>query len=38
VRAGLVESSQQYPYSYMYLASRKAQGLKPIICGFVRHD
>ena len=38
VRAGLVESSQQYPYSYTYLASRKAQGLKPIICGFVQHD
>ena len=29
VKAGLVDSSQQYPYSYTYLASRKAQGLKP---------
>ena len=29
VKAGLVDSSQQYPYSDTYLASRKAQGLKP---------
>ena len=29
VKAGLVDSPQEYPYSYMYLARRKAQGLKP---------
>ena len=29
VKAGLVNSPQQYPCSYTYLARRKAQGLKP---------
>ena len=29
VKAGLVNSPQQYPYSYTYLARRKARGLKP---------
>jgi putative transposase len=29
VKAGLVDSPQEYPYCYMYLARRKAQGLKP---------
>jgi putative transposase len=31
VKAGLVETSLQYPYSYTYLARQKAQGLKPKI-------
>jgi putative transposase len=29
VKAGLVDACEQYPYSYTYLAGRKAQGLKP---------
>jgi putative transposase len=29
VKAGLVESAEQYPYSYTFLAMKKAQGLKP---------
>jgi putative transposase len=29
VKAGLVPSPEQYPYSYTYLARRKGQGLKP---------
>jgi putative transposase len=29
VKAGLVETGEQYPYSYTYLAKQKAQGLKP---------
>ena len=29
VKAGLVERAEQYPYCYTYLASRKAEGLKP---------
>jgi putative transposase len=29
IKAGLVDSPQQYPYSYTYLAIRKRQGLKP---------
>jgi putative transposase len=29
VKAGLVDSALQYPYSYTYLVKRKAQGLKP---------
>ena len=29
VKAGLVDSPEQYPYSYTYLARKKAQGLKP---------
>ena len=29
VKAGLVETAEQYPYSYTYLAKQKAQGLKP---------
>ena len=37
VKAGLVDSSQQYPYSYTYLASRKAQGLKPSSVRSLRH-
>jgi hypothetical protein len=28
VKAGLVETAEQYPYSYTYLAKKKAQGLK----------
>jgi putative transposase len=39
VKAGLVEASQEYPYSYTYLAKRKAQGLKPDSFLYpVRHD
>jgi putative transposase len=29
VKAGLVDSAEQYPYCYTYLARKKAQGLKP---------
>jgi putative transposase len=29
VKAGLVETAEQYPYSYTYLAKQKAQRLKP---------
>jgi putative transposase len=29
VRAGLVETAEQYPYSYTYLAKKKAQGRQP---------
>jgi putative transposase len=29
VKAGLVETAEQYPYSYTFLAKKKAQGLKP---------
>ena len=29
VKAGLVETAEQYPYGYTYLAKQKAQGLKP---------
>ena len=29
VKAGLVETAEQYPYGYNYLAKKKAQGLKP---------
>jgi hypothetical protein len=28
VKAGLVDSAAQYPYSYTYLAKKKAQGLE----------
>jgi len=28
VKAGLAETAEQYPYSYSYLAKKKAQGLK----------
>jgi putative transposase len=28
VRAGLVDSAEKYPYCYIYLAKKKAQGLK----------
>jgi putative transposase len=28
VKAGLVEIAEQYPYSYTYLAKKKAQGVK----------
>ena len=39
VKAGLVDSSQQYPYSLTYLAGRKAQGLKPeSFLDLERHD
>ena len=31
VRAGLVDSSEKFPYCFTYLATRKAQGLKPCI-------
>jgi hypothetical protein len=30
VKAGLVETAEQYPYSYTYLAKQKAQGLKSV--------
>ncbi len=36
VKAGLVESAEQYPYSYTFLAMKKAQGLKPSFFSFVR--
>jgi hypothetical protein len=29
VKAGLVDSAEQYPYCFTYLARKKAQGLKP---------
>jgi putative transposase len=29
VKAGLVDTAEQYPYSYTYLAKQKTQGLKP---------
>jgi putative transposase len=29
VKAGLVDTADQYPYCYIYLATKKAQGLKP---------
>jgi putative transposase len=29
VKAGLVDTAEQYPHSYTYLAKQKAQGLKP---------
>src|SRR5580658_8318827 len=29
VKAGLVDTAEQYPYGYTYLAKKKAQGLKP---------
>jgi putative transposase len=29
VKAGLVATAEQYPYSYTYLSKKKAQGLKP---------
>ena len=29
VKAGLVDTAEQYPYRYTYLAKKKAQGLKP---------
>ena len=29
VKAGLVDTAEQYPYGYIYLAKKKAQGLKP---------
>ena len=29
VKAGLVDSAEQWPYCYSYLAKKKAQGLKP---------
>jgi putative transposase len=38
VKAGLVDSPQMYPYSYAYLAQRKAQGLKPDYVKPLRHD
>jgi len=28
VKAGLVETAERYPYSYAYLAKKKAQGIK----------
>jgi putative transposase len=31
VKAGLVETAEQYPYGYNYLAKKKAQGLKALI-------
>jgi hypothetical protein len=30
VKAGLVDSAEQYPYCYSYLAKKKAQGLKSL--------
>jgi putative transposase len=33
VKAGLVDSAEQYPYGYTYLAKKKAQGLKAQIGG-----
>jgi hypothetical protein len=37
VKAGLVVTAEQYPYSFTYLAMKKAQGLKPnslsVVCG-----
>jgi putative transposase len=39
VKAGLVEASEQYPYSYTYLAKKKAQGLKAeSFLDLLRHD
>jgi putative transposase len=38
VKAGLVDTAEQYPYSYTYLAKKKAQGLKPNFVAPLRPD
>jgi putative transposase len=39
VKAGLVDSPQQYPYCYTYLAAKRVQGLKPdSVLVPIRHD
>ena len=38
VKAGLVDTAEQYPYGYTYLAKKKAQGLKPNFVAPLRPD
>jgi putative transposase len=38
VKAGLVDSGEEWPYCYSYLAKKKAQGLKPSVDGPLRPD
>jgi putative transposase len=36
VKAGLVDTAEEYPYGYTHLAKKKAQGLKPSSGVFIR--
>ncbi len=38
VKAGLVDTAEQYPYCYTYLAKKRAQGLKPRSFDLFRPD
>jgi putative transposase len=38
VKAGLVDTAEQYPYGYTFLAKRKNQGLKPTFFQTLRPD
>jgi putative transposase len=38
VKAGLVDTAEEYPYGYTHLAKKKAQGLKPSLGASLRPD